>query len=185
MHRRRFLAAAAVVPLAGCTGMFEDDPDPPTTEGDDDSPFEIGPTDTNPLSLAPSQDDLPVIDEQWGAANLSYDHYPPSHTRTFRSDDRSVSFTATTFETVEESDDFLVNARWNDQSETSVEDHGIGTDGYFYSIDRSVHVVFRDANIAGRVTMTEADGGLLDRGVGTDEVETTFDLAVAWHETWR
>lgn len=186
MRRRVFLATAVSVFLGGCAGLSTDPPEPPATDGDDESPFELGPDETTPLTLVPDRDDLPVVEERWGVDNTSYDHYPLSHTRTFKSDDRAVMVTIRTFESVEESAEFVHYQSRVDESDSEVSDHGIGSGGYYYGVESSVHVVFRDANAFARVTyINESGGTVFDRGISEEDYTKAFEIGVALHETWR
>lgn len=186
MRRRLFLATTVSVALGGCAGRSDGPPEPPATDGDDESPFEIAPHETTPLALAPGKDDIPVVDERWGADNTSYEHYPLSHTRTFSGEDQAVTFTIRTFDSVEESAEFVRNERWTDESYAELQDHEIGSGGYFYGVEPGVHVVFRDANALARVTYTnDSSGPLFGRGIPEEDYTKTFEMAVALHESWR
>lgn len=179
MDRRSLLAASSCVVLSGCLNSSEDGSKPTETDGDDDSRF-----DSDPLSLIPPRAELPLIDDRWGVDNVRIDQHP-SHTRRFTAPDRRVTITVWVFDSVTEATSFVLQQRWLHDGDVSLKSHGIGSGGHYFESAETAQILFRDANAIARITFTDESSSLLDGVLSDGNIDRTFDIAVAIHETWR
>lgn len=173
MDRRRFVgmmfSIGVPMSIAGCT---ESEPE---TEGDDDNPIN---TPADELAL-----DVDDFDEAgWSTlASLDNTDETPQHVANRmvnQNEDVLIVSSVWVYESVSDAKESYDERHETESGQYSTEEIGVGSEGFGFEPQHAV-VIFRDANVIGRIRHEDLSHG------SDGDIDTAVEYAADKHERWR